>query len=84
MKVFTDLYAANKSYETKKSYWLNSKCPRVNNGTKFCGNWCALFHIEENTDHTSANVILGCKAGEKMLYIENIVGDENVSESTMQ
>lgn len=69
MKVFKNEKIANDSYEKKEELFLNSICPYSKN-YKLCGNWCALFYLD-----TSATpfVILGCKAGEKRLYITEII-----------
>ena len=74
MKVFTDYSKASISYSTKPTMVLNGKCPYAL-GDKFCGNWCALFYFNKATENTSAHVILGCKAGEKLLYVEEVVGE---------
>lgn len=75
MKVFKNFLTALKSEEKKSSYYLNSKCPY--NSKRLCGNWCALFYfspeVNDKYKKTSAYVILGCKAGEKLLYVEELV-----------
>ena len=74
MKVFTDYSKALESYSKKPSMVLNGKCPYAKDD-KFCGNWCALFYFNKANGNTSAHVILGCKAGEKILYVEEVVGE---------
>jgi len=76
MKVFTTELAALTSMEKKATYFLNSKCP-YNNENLLCGNWCALFYLDRGSENQSACVILGCKAGEKLLFVESIEGDYN-------
>jgi len=61
---------AKKSLDNKKSLFLNGKCPYSIFG-KLCGNWCSLFHME--TIGKNPFIILGCKAGEKRLYVENVI-----------
>ncbi len=76
MKVFKNMITAYKSEEKKEKFYLNSTCP-YQAVTTLCGNWCALFYFspEEKSEHkdTSAYVILGCKAGEKLLYVNEVV-----------
>ena len=78
MKVFKKVKTAEKSEIKKESFYLNSMCPYQPEYT-LCGSWCALFyfHKAENTEdkNTSAHVILGCKAGEKLLYVSELVED---------
>lgn len=78
MKVFKKENAAKVSAAKKEDFYLNSVCPYQPERT-LCGNWCALFYFSDGvvTEHknTSAYVILGCKAGEKLLYVEEVIGD---------
>lgn len=74
MKVFLNYTNAIESNKDKKKYFLNSTCP-YNPDTKVCGNWCALFYLDEGGESTTPYVILGCKAGEKKLYVEEIIGE---------
>lgn len=78
MQVFEDPIKALASMKDKKKYYLNSICP-YNNDARLCGSWCALFYLEKAIDNeqrkTSSFVILGCKAGEKYLYTNEIVED---------
>jgi hypothetical protein len=79
MKVFSDPAKALTSLESKESYYLNSTCPYNPDG-RLCGSYCALFYLEHATyvdevKKTSAFVILGCKAGEKYLYVNEFVED---------
>ena len=78
MKVFNDATKALASMKSKKKYYLNSTCP-YNPDSRMCGSWCALFYLEHGADteeqHTSPFVILGCKAGEKYLYVNEFVED---------
>ena len=69
MKVFRNENEARDSYKKKNELFLNSVCPYADY-EKLCGNWCALFYLD-----TSATpfVILGCKAGEKRLYVTDII-----------
>jgi len=69
MKVFKSESKAIKSYEKKDKLFLNSICPYANY-KKLCGNWCALFYLDTKA---TPFVILGCKAGEKRLYVTEIV-----------
>jgi hypothetical protein len=73
MKVFKYHSTAALSAENKDSFFLNGKCPY--NKDTLCGSWCALFYLSKATENTSAHVILGCKAGEKLLFVEEIVED---------
>lgn len=76
MKVFKKLSTAARSLGDKESFYLNSYCPYDENQT-LCGSWCALFYLEKGRktleENTSSHVILGCKAGEKWLCVEEIV-----------
>ena len=78
MKVFKSAKTAKESKTSKESFYLNSVCP-YREGATLCGNWCALFYFYrgEKTEYsnTSSHVILGCKAGEKLLYVSELVGD---------
>ncbi len=74
MRVYRNQGAAQESMNKKDPYYLNSFCP-YQTGNKLCGSWCALFHLENGGETTSPFVILGCKAGEKFLYVEEIIGD---------
>ncbi len=69
MKVFRSESKAIKSYEEKDKLFLNSICP-YSEGCDLCGSWCALFYLD--TEATPF-VILGCKAGEKRLYVTEII-----------
>lgn len=73
MKVFMDHAVALKSFHQKDTFYLNGKCPYIPEVDALCGNWCALFYLSKATENLSAHVILGCKAGEKLLYVEDIV-----------
>lgn len=76
MKVFTDPVKAAASAKNKTRYYLNSKCPYSPEG-RLCGSRCALFYLQpavkSENQNTSAHVILGCKAGEKHLYVSEFV-----------
>lgn len=71
MKVFRSLEGAVASFNNKETYYLNGKCPYSEG--MLCGNWCSLFYLSKESENLSAHVILGCKAGEKLLYVEEIV-----------
>ena len=73
MKVFKNYDTAETSANMKDTFFLNGKCPQRKN--KLCGSWCALFYLSKATENLSAYAILGCKAGEKLLYVEEIVED---------
>ena len=75
MKVFYDRQKAIESYNNKTEIYLNSRCYRHPKSNILCGNWCALFHIEENKDsdnNKSPYVVLNCKSSVR-LYIDNII-----------
>lgn len=72
MKVFRNIETAITSLVEKPSLYLNSKCPYASNNP-LCGNWCALFYLDKGESNTTPFVILGCKAGEKYLYVEELV-----------
>jgi hypothetical protein len=72
MKVFKNLETAIASMNTKSALYLNSECPYSPNNS-LCGNWCALFYLDKGESNTTPFVILGCKAGEKYLYVEELV-----------
>ncbi|MBV5347131.1 hypothetical protein JZU46_02795 [bacterium] len=74
MKVFKSMGKAKLSSARKENFYLNGECP-YNGDKKLCGNWCALFYLSKATANLSAHVILGCKAGEKQLFVEEIVED---------
>ena len=74
MKVFKDYNTAASSANEKESFFLNGGCP-YSKPLTLCGSWCALFYLSKATENTSAHVILGCKAGEKLLFVEEIVED---------
>ena len=74
MKVFRNLETAVTSMIAKPDLYLNSKCPYSYNNP-LCGNWCALFYLDKGESNTTPFVILGCKAGEKYLYVEELVED---------
>ena len=78
MKVFKNEETAEKSSTNKEDFYLNSVCPYQQERI-LCGNWCALFYFAEKEEteekNTSPYVILGCKAGEKLLYVEEVIGD---------
>ncbi len=78
MKIFNNSDKALESMKSKYSYYLNSTCPYNPDG-RLCGSWCALFYINHavKNEHqdTSAYAILGCKSGEKYLYINEFVED---------
>lgn len=78
MKVFKQMATAVQSVQRKEKFFLNSECP-YDDKSRLCGNWCALFYLERAVKtaerNTSAMVILGCKAGEKNLYVNEIIGD---------
>ena len=78
---------AHKSYEEKDHTFLNAECPYVIGvaqegkvASRMCGSWCALFYFDTGKKDetgkvcTTPHVILGCKAGEKLLYVEEVVG----------
>lgn len=70
MKIFKTMQEAVESMEQKDKIFLNSECPYDSLG-RVCGNWCAVFYYYEGDERTSPMVILGCKAGEKNLYVSN-------------
>ena len=72
MKVFKDYNTAVSSANEKESFFLNGGCP-YSKPLTLCGSWCALFYFDKGGENTSPYVILGCKAGEKYLYIEDLV-----------
>jgi hypothetical protein len=72
MKVFTSYGVALESTKDKESFFLNGRCPHSSTEI-LCGSWCALFYFDKGCENTSPYVILGCKAGEKYLYIEELV-----------
>ena len=72
MKVFKDELKAKKSLKEKDKLFLNGLCPYADHD-KLCGNWCSLFHMEKSNGKTTPYIILGCKAGEKRLYIDDVV-----------
>ena len=72
MKIFKNYNTAVESTRTKETLFLNGTCP-YSNPLTLCGNWCALFYFDKGGENTSPYVILGCKAGEKYLYIEKLV-----------
>jgi hypothetical protein len=74
MKVFKKLSSAIQSMDSKQPFYLNSICPYTT-GDDLCGNWCALFYLDFGGENTTPYIILGCKAGEKYLYVEKIVED---------
>jgi hypothetical protein len=78
MKIYTDSVKANKAMKEKTKYYLNGTCPYNTEG-RMCGSWCALFYLSpaSKTEHqsVSAMVILGCKSGEKNLYVSEFVED---------
>jgi len=69
MKIFKEKSEGYKSLEKKEELHLNSICP-YSNRDRLCGNWCALFYLDTSA---SPFVILGCKAGEKRLYVTDII-----------
>jgi len=69
MKIFKEQSEANKSLVEKDELYLNSICPYSKN-YDLCGNWCALFYLDTSS---TPFVILGCKAGEKRLYVTDII-----------
>lgn len=71
MKVFNNFSNAIASIEVKDKIWLNSYCP-YRESTKLCGNWCALFHFNSNSNNKTPYVILGCKSTDKMLFVDGI------------
>ena len=75
MKVFTNEDVARASYDTKEHFFLNGMCPYSGSEGRLCGNWCALFYFDQGSEGSNTNpfVILGCKAGEKYLYVERLV-----------
>jgi len=78
MKVYTDSIKANKAMKEKTKYYLNGACPYSAEG-RMCGSWCALFYLSQAMEienkNVSAMVILGCKSGEKNLYVSEFVED---------
>ena len=70
MKIYRSENTATASLGNKEQLFLNGLCPYSN---RLCGNWCALFYFDKGSENTSPYVILGCKAGEKYLYIEKLV-----------
>ncbi len=72
MKVFKDELKAKESLDKKERLFLNGICPYAGNN-KLCGSWCSLFHMEQADERTTPFVILGCKAGEKRLYVGEII-----------
>jgi len=78
MKVFSDAVKAQASMKSKQKYYLNSACP-YDPEARLCGSWCALFYLEQGVKdeykNTSSFVILGCKAGEKYLGVNEFVED---------
>lgn len=72
MKVFKSFGLAKVSLNEKDSFFLNGECP-YDSDNKLCGSWCALFHLNKADGNTSTYVIMGCKAGEKRLFVEEIV-----------
>lgn len=75
MKVFRNYDDAMESSLAKDTFYLNGACPYSGDYETLCGSWCSLFYLGKATGNLSAHVILGCKAGEKMLYVEEIVGE---------
>lgn len=78
MKIFKTEQLALQSLVEKEMYYLNGFCPYTEYGKvvdRLCGNWCALFYYDKGNENTSPYVILGCKAGEKYLYVEKLVED---------
>ena len=73
MKVFKNLETATASMIAKHALYLNSRCTYSSNNPFLCGNWCALFYLDKGESNTTPFVILGCKAGEKYLYVEELV-----------
>jgi len=76
MKVFRNEEEAEKSAGKKESYFLNGYCPHTSKGKKLCGNWCAKFYLNPAEKNTTAYVIMGCKVGEKLLFVEEIIGEK--------
>ena len=72
MKIFKNYDAAVESANSKEAFFLNGGCPHSSEKV-LCGSWCALFYFDKGGENTSPYVILGCKAGEKYLYIEELV-----------
>ena len=72
MKVFKDELKAKESLQEKDKLFLNGICPYADYD-KLCGNWCSLFHMEKADSGATPYIILGCKAGEKRLYIDDVV-----------
>ena len=76
MQVFKEMMSAIKSKENKEQFYLNSFCPYKKEDI-LCGSWCALFYFQRAINNqykkTSAHVILGCKAGEKLLFVNKLV-----------
>ena len=80
MKVYRNEKTAMDSFDDKETFFLNGTCPYSERyGGRLCGNWCALFYFDRGMENSSTNtspfVILGCKAGEKYLYVETLVED---------
>ncbi len=73
MRVFKKSETAMRSFTDKDIFYLNGVCPQ--DRMSLCSSKCALFHFSKETENTSAYVILGCKAGEKLLYVEEVVED---------
>lgn len=75
MKVFKNPRTAAGSEQDKEHFYLNSYCPYQIE--RLCGSRCALFYFYkgENSQYkkTSPHVILGCKAGEKLLFVNELV-----------
>ena len=72
MKVFKDELKAKASLKEKEKLFLNGLCPYIDYA-RLCGNWCSLFHMEQVSEGSTPFVILGCKAGEKRLYVGEII-----------
>ena len=80
MKIFKTKEAAFKSYNEKEVVYLNGLCPYLDSTSikdisdRLCGSWCSLFYFDKGGNlSTSPLVILGCKAGEKYLFIEKLM-----------
>ena len=76
MKVFRSEADAEASAKMKEHFFLNGYCPHTKKGKKLCGNWCAKFYLNPAGKNTSAHVIMGCKVGEKLLFVEEIIGEK--------
>ena len=74
MRLFTSEKEAIHNFNSKRVFWLNSKC--AFDSSKMCSTKCALCYvnIDPETDKPTY-VILGCKGTDKKLFA-NVYGED--------